>query len=472
MASDEQPGSFRAFPDLHFSRVSANRTRSRNYWYFWHNFCPVELMPGFTTHQTMRSDENGVMRRDPYRLADWDYLGWKYSVISSIGTAPINHIINYLPARSIAEFDNFTHNDIKWHRDWLDWTDKHFATLQHLRPILGQPMIGKCDATAAIDGDQGFVFVFNPNYRRLSAEFQLDESIGLTAGDHLVLRQLYPDALKGKLLGRPGKSTYQFGDTVSLEMAGASAAVFAVEPADDQQQPLLLNANGKATLTDDSDLMLSGVIGEYGETVQASAVVPTGKQIHRLIVNGIELPFDQENELVTFQLQFSGQSFSNVQQIGRYDPRLTDNQFEGTSSLPTRIIKQLDSRKKTWPISYNAEELKATWNAPWRKLLFVNIADPSEEMELSASVNGQPLPLKRAYTDIYGYGKNQTLVGWYADLSGIIEADQEFKLDLRLPDNLRPGQFQGVFFDNVEAEYTNELATPEKNPAATARGPT
>ena len=38
--------------------------------------------------------------------------------------------------------------------------------LRHTRTILGQPALGKVDGTAAIVGDRGFVFLFNPNARR------------------------------------------------------------------------------------------------------------------------------------------------------------------------------------------------------------------------------------------------------------------------------------------------------------------
>jgi hypothetical protein len=52
--------------------------------------------------------------------------------------------------------------------------------LRHSRTILHQPAMGDVDGTAAIVGDRGFLFRFNPNYKRLAADFVLDESIGLS----------------------------------------------------------------------------------------------------------------------------------------------------------------------------------------------------------------------------------------------------------------------------------------------------
>jgi hypothetical protein len=45
-----------------------------------------------------------------------------------------------------------------------------------------------------------------------------------------------------------------------------------------------------------------------------------------------------------------------------------------------------------------------------------------------------------------------TFTGWYADLSDI-QAGVEHTFEVQLP-RLAPGQFQGLFLDTVEAEYT------------------
>ncbi len=63
----------------------------------------------------------------------------------------------------------------------MDWTDQHRDLLQRLRPIIGPPALGRVDGTAAVEGDHGFVFLFNPNYRELDAEFALDETHRLDA---------------------------------------------------------------------------------------------------------------------------------------------------------------------------------------------------------------------------------------------------------------------------------------------------
>ncbi len=460
--SDEQPQSFRSFADLHWSRGSAARQRYVSWRFRVRQFTPVVLMPGYMTHQTMRIDKDGVMRRDRYRTADWDYLGWKYSVISSLATAPVNHVVNYLPARNLAEFEHFSAADQRWFRDWLDWTDHHFELLQRLRPIIGQPMVGRCDGTAAIDGDRGFVFLFNPNYRRLDATFTLDGSIGLSEGERFVFRQLYPDLGRGRLIAPPQRGYYERGESVTWAMDGASALVVELLPLEALEEgPWLLGAVGSAAV-DDGVLHLSGVQGEMG-TLQTLAVrLDDPAELRGVQIDGTAVPFTQQQTLVTIPLRFAGTRFAQCQQIGSYDPSFDAATFSGTFRVPQRILDQLEARRQAWPIPYDEDELAATWNAPWRMLLFINIADPRPEMEASMTLNGEPVEVRRAYSSVYPDVVDHTFLGFYVDLTDAIEAEREYRIEVALPAGLEPGRFQGVFFDNIEPEYTAEFAPADE----------
>jgi len=73
-------------------------------------------------------------------------------------------------------------------------------------------------------------------------------------------------------------------------------------------------------------------------------------------------------------------------------------------------------------------------------------------------INGQAVPVKRAYTSIVKSNPRHTFTGWYADLSSL-KADTKHTFELELP-QLTPGQFLGLYFDTVEAEYTDQLISP------------
>ena len=229
-STDEQPESFVPFPDLSFDRVSADRERYTAYRYRMYEFAPSQIVPGFIGHQTSRSDDSGDMpsERTPdrgvvlksFRARDWDYLGWRYSLISSIAIAGWNNVIDMIPARDSAENARFSAADQAWFRRWIAWADTNREFLRRTRPILGQPAIGKIDGTCALVGGRGFVFLFNPNERRLTATLSRAE-LGLPPGKYS-LRELAPTE---------GRGVWPVGDTVSIALEGESYLVLAVEPA-------------------------------------------------------------------------------------------------------------------------------------------------------------------------------------------------------------------------------------------------
>lgn len=451
--NDEQPGSFENFPDLHFSRVSGDRQRWATWYYRMEQFTPWEIVPGYMTHQTPRNDAKGHCVKDrPFHVRDWDYLGWRYSVISSIGTAPFNHVVDYLPARDETEFKHFRPEDQRWLRQWMDWTDKNRATLKNLRPIIGPPMLGRVDGTAAIVGDRGFVFLFNPNYRELNAEFRLDASIGVTKGEAFLLRELYP--CEGRVFFA------SHNEQVSLPIKGPQAVVLEVLPASRPKRPMLVKGKGEVTLRR-SELSLTNVVGEPGTSNTLVVWVPTGVNVESVRLNGgPSQPLVRRCgtcELVFFPVTFAGTRFDHCHQVGTYDRNFSNIVFRADFTVPQRVFTQLAERRKAWPVSYTEEELLATWRGPDRLLLFIHIADPSDKWTVGLKLNGQPVEVKKAYGDVWPLGRDRTFTGFYADVSHL-KPDTRYEVEATLPDGLQPGQFQGLFFENVEAEFTTGTA--------------
>ncbi len=453
--SDEQPGSFKNFPDLHFSRVSGDRQRWATWFYHMEQFTPWEVVPGYMTHQTPRSDDKGQCVRDrAFHARDWDLLGWRYSVISSIGTAPFNHVVDLLPARDETEFKHFLPAEQQWLRGWMDWTDTNRALLKKLRPIIGPPVLGRGDGTAACDGDHGFVFLFNPNYHEMQADVTLDAGIGLTKGDAFILRELYPNV--GRLIGKAGGGLWHLGDKVSLPIKGPEALVLEVVPANSIKRPALLQANGKASL-DGERLLLTGVTGEAGRLTELAVLLPAGQKVSKVSVNGREISgFQSKNDVLTMPVSFAGARIDHCQQVGMSDRRFADKVFHADLSVPKRVFEQLAARRKAWPVEYTAEELLATWRGSDRLLLFIQIADPKDTWQVDLKIDGQVVEVKKAYSDVFPLGRERTFTGFYADVS-TLKPDAPHKLEVQLPDGLQAGQFQGLFLENVETEFTSEL---------------
>ena len=79
----------------------------------------------------------------PFRARDWDYLGWRYSLLSSIAVAGWNNVLDMIPARDPEECRPSPPPTGEWFRGWIDWTATNKEYLRHTRTILGQPAIGQ-----------------------------------------------------------------------------------------------------------------------------------------------------------------------------------------------------------------------------------------------------------------------------------------------------------------------------------------
>ncbi len=463
-STDEQPESFVSFPDLKIDRVSADRERYTAYRYRNYEFAPSEIVPGFITHQTPRNDDTGRMPQArtatdeillPFRRRDWDYLGWRYSLMSSIAVAGWNNVIDMIPARDPDEFRNFSGADRAWFQHWIDWADANKEYLRRTRTILGQPAIGKIDGTAAILDDTGYVFLFNPNGRRLEAKFTLDETLGLKENPRgkYILRELYP--LDDPLIAKPRTGAWSWGDTVTREMDGGSALVLGIEPEEATDDPRIFNVPGTGVVDNDV-LRLTGVSGEAGTRETILVSLPDSGKVSSVEIDGAVFPFTQvKSGLIAVPVAFAGAEFHHYQQVDKYDPSFTGGPVHAAFRVPRRVFDQLEARRKAWPIPWTEEDYRSTWLAPERLLLFVQLAEPDDQWTAALKIDGQPVELKKAYASVRAFRRN--FVGFYADISRLA-ADAEHTLDLELPKALKPGQYQGVFFENVETEYTTQVA--------------
>ena len=464
---DEQPESFTPYPDLHFDRVSANRERYTAYRYRNYEFTPNELVPGFMTHQTPRLDETDDMPQAktadrgtvilPFRTRDWDYLGWKYSVLSSIAVGGWNNVINMLPARDSAENAHFAAADAAWLSGWLEWTARNKELLRHTKQILGQPGLGKIDGSAMIDGDHGYVFLFNPDPRALAASIALDATIGLTATARYSVREVYP------LLGRAHATRPGFsrrGDTLRLQLAGGTAMVLEVARVNLViSAPVVVSGTGTARLAGDT-LVVDSVVGEITRVGAAMILVPPSSRVSVVRINGQSTRhFFRRAGVVELLLQF-GHALSDdpLKPLVRWDSTRSGGHVQAEIRIMPQVFAQLKARRDAWPIPWTAQDLRTTWLAPERLLLWAPIVGGDDRLSASLSIDDTPVPLQKAYTSIQT--EHSTFTGYYADLSALAP-DRTYRIDLRLP-SLARGRFLGLYFANIEPIYVP--ATPARRP--------
>jgi hypothetical protein len=196
-------------------------------------FLPSARIPGFAFHQSERTDDNGTapctMDTDlcyDMNARDFDYLGYKFSLLSSIGTAGLNNVLCMIPARDQEEYSLFPEEDLAFISHWLAWTDSNKKFLEHTRPIstLPPPALGSVDGTCALFENNGFLFLFNPNLTPITVQLTADESICIensTLPLQWQVQMLYPQ--------QQAFPSLHSGSVFSVDVPGASAVILQLE---------------------------------------------------------------------------------------------------------------------------------------------------------------------------------------------------------------------------------------------------
>lgn len=182
-------------------------------------------------------------------------------------------------------------------------------------------------------------------------------------------------------------------------------------------------------------------------------------------MNGTPVQFTRQGSTVNIPVSFAGDRFRHSEQVGTYDPAFAGGTFSASFRIPARIFEQLSQRRKAWPIDWTEAGRKTTWLVPERLLLYIQVAEPNDTMSVSLMLDGKAAVLQKAYSSVRKFGRCFT--GWYVDISKL-PPDADHRLVLVLP-SLKPGQFQGVFFENLESETTDR--TVASSPTSSRTGP-
>lgn len=500
LMSDEQPASWKFYePDLHTDRLAANRQREVAWDYRMKEFCPAEALPGFAFHQTDRTGSPAQKAVCPdarcaykSRRRDFDLLGYRYSLLSSIGTAGLNNVLNNLPARSEDEFSGFPDEDIQWISSWLRWTDTNAHILLNARPLVmtassgmvtSRPSRGNVDGMIMLeDGElgRGFVFVFNPSHRPVHVQIALDESNGFKCSTTMPLdvtrigssERNEPSSTGGFRLGR-----IECGGRVPIQVMPTSAAVFSIEPAGGvTRTPHVYGTPYDSAVVNTSNGMLSirGAVGEVGTKLELRVLLPPETpSIGSIELNGMKVPssafeccapFQGVPSVRVYSLIWAGEPFARCEEI-----HLSGG--SGAFLVPTEVRTQLQARNATYHIEYDLDpqgndDANVAWLAPGRLLLFFKPAagianEEAPAYNLSAVVDGAPLLVRAAYNTIVP--NSGSFIGHWADVTRYIDGDTH-TLQVVLPHGRN---LEGVFFENVETTWSMGLLPSKSDGAAT-----
>eukprot|EP01084_Bolivina_argentea_P038621 71422_1 len=401
LASDENPETYGvAIPKLHTDHIATDFMRRQNYIYYQSQYQSSFRVPGFINHQTERG---GTPTYDDHFDRDFDIIGTVYSTVANVGYAGMNMVFAMIPARDDEEFNKMPTKAINFTRYWLNFTDIYgFNYLRYTRPILSMPnsKVDAIDGTSAIGiDDSGFIFLYNSYYQNASVTLILDESIGISNNsktDTFTITAVYPI-----LNVIPPMNNLKFGDQVIIKVSAISAMILTVE-----------TTNSKITPT----------FSPYPMVIPPRPIAP-------------KLPPSD----------------------------FTSGAFSGEFYISSDVYKYLGNVNTTYPINWDIkQDVNVTWLMPYRLLLYINILQPVnaswKSSDLQLKIDNKLLDIsliKQAYNSRFPDG-NRCFLGFYVDVTqDIAKPDVQHTLSLNIPSQwkLKPGQFQGVFFENLEASF-------------------
>ena len=474
LASDEQPGSWMFYEaDLKTDRLSANHQREVAYSY-QAQFCPPEQLPGFAFHQTDRDASpnaraapcaDGVGRcANASRRRDFDLLGYRYSLLSAIGTGGLNNVVNMLPARDAEEFARLPKEDVGFIRRWLEWTDAHAALLRLGRPLpaMGRPAEGVLDGVGMVDAQcEGVVFVHNPSAMPRTLALPIDASLtralrpGCAASGGLLLVSQIGSSDRNEPPGGWHRLLVRQGGTLNLTVGATTALVLelralrASSPVVARGTPLLLGAPGEAVYAAATrSLAISDALGEAGTAAHLEVLLPKSLVVGAVSVNGKPVAFASRappagvglDELVLLVvdsgLRWAGEHFARGQPIG------TSSGFAGgvwrqELRVPPAVLTQLRARNASYDLDYDLDpngndEANVPWLAPGRLLVFAKYRPlVNDSFNASGDIDGVPLVVRRAYNTIVPSASR--FIGWWADVTRHVTPGTRQVLTLHLP---------------------------------------
>ena len=425
---------------LHTDHVAADNARAANYVFASQQLLPPSRVPGFIFHQTERADENGTSacfagtaRCYDMNARDFDLIGFKYSLISSIGSAGLNNVLAMIPARDAQEFTLLPSADRAFIARWLAFTDVHIRALGHAAPIptLPPPSLASIDGWHAFANDShGLLFLFNPAPNARNVSLTVDESIGISnasAAHCWDANELYPVDDAPAPLGGPA---WRHGSVVVLWLAGSEARVIQLSQRDaacEHDDGERIGASDGSDEDSDEDAAVASAVAR---AVTIECPLPEGLATARMPPIFVP-PAGNTGGSFTFAFRISG-----------------------------AVLAQLRRREAAYPVEWTASDAKATWLMPARLLASIFIDEPDDvwSEEMTATLDGTPeragtpLLVRRSYNS-RGLPQDNTFLGFYIDLTPhVTREDEAHLLKLRMPSFLPPGAFRGVFLVNVEAE--------------------
>ena len=515
ISGDENPESYGAagqgaVPTLSTDHVLADNLRRVNFVYRARQLIPNHRVPGFMFHQSERSNNSGPAngRSDGISTLIWDHdihtrdfdrLGFKYSVISSVGTAGLNNVLAMLPGRNQEAYDKFPAADKSFVKRWLDWAEDNMKFLTNTQAIAdlmtgdelgGKPGLDRIDGVAAMsdDGATGFLFLFNPGPTRPTAEVTADEAIGIFSNASAATRQwlvheIFPrEELNGTTTPL---AVVTEGGVLPVSLRANKAQVLRLtEVTAGTKLPIVLGASYTNASFSGAELKVTGATGLTGlsETVEAVVPVAVGTTV-MVTVNGQKRSAAVLTAACSacgghssppacscafFDLAFAGSPLTEMMSVSetRPDAAFGGGWFNTTFGLTPAMWAQRQARQQEFDIDWVADDMDAPWLGN-RLMMYPYILQPEPNGTIQANprmwIDGDEVNVVPAYNS-RGHIYANCFMGFFYNATEFVESNRaaasEHSLDILLPQlNTTAGQrLVGVYWYGTEDAYTASVS--------------
>lgn len=534
IAGDENPESYGAageggVPTLSTDAVLANNMRRVNYVFRTRQLEANVRIPGFMMHQSERHFDNhcnitrgSLQGGGPSKCAnpghcacegpntgnfssenarDFDYLGYRYGLLSSIGTAGLNNVLAMLPARDEDEFKLFPEEDVAWINKWLNFTDENFEALHETIQLAaldrgpelsaGKPRVGFLDGTASFlpDDSEGFLFLFNPGPRPVQAQLYVDEGMGISnssSNSTFMVHEIYP---REETDGRKTPiGLWQHGQQIDVSVSGHVQVlrVTKIEDPSTIELPIVFNVSyvsAETTIQPTGQaahksqvLTVTGARGLTGSNslaVALTAVSPDASirwNMQNPVVNGIavitankkppcsELPAGLNAQCNTLLLHFEGSAMlRDMPEATTTSPpkNFSGGWFNSTLSTDPSMFEMLEAIHTSYPVPWQPEDMTAAWLGN-RLMLYLYVTEP----DVGATkprlwLDGEEVTLTNAFNS-RGNQQKKCYLGQYFDATQQASAAPSRTLSLWFPP-LNRSEFLGLFWHGLRNQDTENL---------------
>lgn len=296
---------------------------------------PGELAP-------TRAKMNFMHDREMFNEAYWRYLVWNQiegsAIISDRTPEWKEELIGNLACstrRQIStDLGTFTAEERNWIRSCLDWSRKNAVYLERFRPFFPNPSVrepwgfDRCrdleknlgidvlecntlEGYAHINGDEGYVFLFNPTLQGAEFTVPITQELGFTSNArNLYAHVIYPyyEDLTPRLRDSKIK-LLAYGDRLKGWLPAQKHIVIRIKK--DPIRPLIEGCRYvvRETIWDSVELDVRAECSSGNEKVRTRLVPPEGVVFERLTVNGKPIPPSEDG---SYELTLSVPKTGNV----------------------------------------------------------------------------------------------------------------------------------------------------------------